>query len=226
MKKRYILVEFLIVFLLLVLPPLFVTKGHGLSQGGTFSPAVAFQLLIAVALYLQLAYLKKKEGGTSDTALPKNAVFIKSLFWFSITLGCLMLVFALMQAISLIVDKEALADPFMPDTDSVFAWLFIIFTVATGAFYEEVIYRQFIPDFLQKLVDSEKRKRLCFYGRELFALAVFAFAHRYLGWIPVLNSFICGIILRLCCRRTGSVVTGATAHFVYNTTLVAFYALS
>lgn len=220
MKKRYILFEFLLIFIFLVLPPLFVAKADGLSKAGNFSPYVITQLLIALALQAQFkVYFKRGED-------PSKAMIFKAAFWWSITLGCLMLIFALMQTLELFFEREALSRNHLPSITSFAGWFFLVFSVASAAFYEEVIYRQAIPELAAMVLDAQMEKRWVALSLEVLAIALFAFSHRYLGWIPVLNAFACGFVLRLCYRKTGSVWTGAAAHFVYNMTLITFSLLS
>ncbi|WP_407396967.1 CPBP family intramembrane glutamic endopeptidase [Treponema sp.] len=220
MKKRYILIEFLFILIFLALPPLFVTNGHGLSKAGSFSPAVLIQLAIAITLQLQYRF-QFQERMTSRAA----AIF-KIPFWWSITLGCLMLIFALMQTLTLFFEKEALSRNILPSLNSIVGWFFLVFTVTSAAFYEEVLYRMFIPEFLGRIMDSKMEKKLVYWTVEIFCVLIFALAHRYLGWISVFNAFACGSILRICFKKTSSVWTGAAAHFIYNMTLIIFSLLS
>ncbi|MCQ2240630.1 CPBP family intramembrane glutamic endopeptidase [Treponema sp.] len=220
MKKRYILSEFLLIFVFLILPPLFVSKGSGLSKAASFSPIVFIQLAIAAVLYIQYKL--------QFTDL-KNSMKIKIFkipFWWSITLGSLMLIFALMQTLELFLEKETLSRNLLPAINSPMGWFFLTFSVFTGAFYEEVLYRQFMPEFLLKIFESKAEKKWCLMAIEAFPLIIFALSHRYLGWIPVFNALACGSVLRLCYRKTFSVWTGMTAHFTYNMTLIVFSLLS
>lgn len=225
MKKRYIAIEFLLVLVFLVLPPLFVTKGYGLSKSTSLSLEVAVKILMTIAFYMQMKFLFSSGRDQSNNSHNKFSLLVRRLFWFSITLGILMLVFALMQALTFVTSGDSLAESFVPTITSIKAFAFVALTVGAGAFYEEVIYRQLIPEFLFELLGTLKNKKIAVVSCEAIALLLFAFAHRYLGWIAVLNSFLCGIILRLCFRKTGSAITGSLVHFTYNMTLVIFSSL-
>ena len=88
-----------------------------------------------------------------------------------------------------------------------------------GAFYEEVLYREFVPKTLYALLEGFSSDR----GRiaigiivESFAVLVFAAAHRYMGFFAVLNALLCAIALRNCYVKTGGAYTGTIVHFLYN----------
>ena len=218
MKKRYILIEFLLVLAFLAVPPVFVSHGTGLSQAGTFNASVLYQLLISVILFFQFLKLKPAEKS--------KAKIFRFLFHGTITLGILMIIFALMQSIELLFSNEEMkSQNFMPDVDGPLSILFLTLAVVCGAFYEEVLYRQFLPEFMALIAGEKINRKLVFYGTEFLALLLFAFAHRYQGWISVVNSFLCGTVLRLCYKKTSSVLPGAAAHAVYNLSLSLFYIL-
>ena len=218
MKKRYILIEFLLVLAFLAVPPVFVSHGTGLSQAGTLNASVLYQLLISVILFFQFLKLKPAEKS--------KAKIFRFLFHGTITLGILMIIFALMQSIELLFSNEEMkSQNFMPDVDGPLSILFFTLAVVCGAFYEEVLYRQFLPEFMALIAGEKINRKLVFYGTEFLALSLFAFAHRYQGWISVVNSFLCGTVLRLCYKKTSSVLPGATAHAVYNLSLSVFYIL-
>ena len=137
-----------------------------------------------------------------------------------------MIIFALMQSIELLFSNEEMkSQNFMPDVDGPLSILFFTLAVVCGAFYEEVLYRQFLPEFMALIAGEKINRKLVFYGTEFLALLLFAFAHRYQGWISVVNSFLCGTVLRLCYKKTSSVLPGAAAHAVYNLSLSVFYIL-
>lgn len=218
MKKRYILIEFLLVLAFLAVPPVFVSHGTGLSQAGTFNASVLYQLLISVILFFQFLKLKPAEKS--------KAKIFRFLFHGTITLGILMIIFALMQSIELLFSNEEMkSQNFIPDVDGPLSILFLTLAVVCGAFYEEVLYRQFLPEFMALIAGEKINRKLVFYGTEFLALLLFAFAHRYQGWISVVNSFLCGTVLRLCYKKTSSVLPGAAAHAVYNLSLSVFYIL-
>lgn len=200
------------------MPPLFVSKGQGLTKAGTFSFAPVFQFLMA--LILQVQFTRNIKNAVKNES--KNTLIFKTAFWWSITLGTLMLIFVFMQILTYFWGNDELSKNVLPSTNSVFSWIFIIFSVATAAFYEEIIYRQFMPEILKIIFFEKNKKKWISILIDFISLLIFAFSHRYLGWIAILNAFICGFILRLCYTKTNSIWTGAAAHFSYNMTLILF----
>ena len=93
--------------------------------------------------------------------------------------------------------------------------------LAAGAFYEEVLYREFLPE-TAILLGAGGRLRI---AAEVTVIAVFAFSHLYMGIPAVVNAALCGTVLRLCFVKTGSVAAGFLAHFTYNMLVMVFCAL-
>ena len=99
------------------------------------------------------------------------------------------------------------------------SWIFCILTFLFSAFYEEVIYRFFIPDSLilfasKKL--SSKAVSFCCVGSEIITALLFAAAHIYLGLFSVLNALAAHVILRLIYKKYGLLIPVFLAHFCYN----------
>ena len=214
MKKKYVFVQFALIFIFFILPPLFVSKGLPGAATGNFSPWVLIQLILALALEVehQLFF----EPNTHPLGI---AGVFKSLSWGTISLGLLMLVFALMQVL-------CMAFPFLADgsmslslPESPLRWLYVLLSLAVGAFYEEELYRQFLPYALTLFAEGKKGWHIF---TEIFCLLVFAFSHRYLGWGAVINACLCGLILRLCRIKSLSCYAGSAAHFSYNLIIYAF----
>jgi membrane protease YdiL (CAAX protease family) len=212
MKKQYLWGEFAVVFLFLVLPPLF-TKSSGSPVNYTFSLLLPAQAAIAFLLDFQ-EHLSSKETGRNQT-MERFSKKIQVLTWGAITFGGLMIVFALFQGLAFFFPKIA-SDSLLVDTVSpkkISEWIYCIIALAVGAYYEEVIYRQFLPKNGLMLWGTSKWKRSLI---ECISLLLFAFAHRYLGWAAVCNALCCGALLRLCYIKTNSVYTGSIVHFLYN----------
>lgn len=213
-------IELAAVFMVLILPPLLTTKGNGISKAAEFSPYVVIQFFTAAVLFYQNSRLSiKSNAGENKGKIP---AVIRNLFWFSMGLGSLMLVFACTQTLSLIFHLGITADPVPPglEVKHFYNWIFLFLAISTGAFYEEVLYRLFFPSFMHGIFD--KKNKILFYFVELISVLIFAFSHRYLGMISVLNAFFCGIILRLCLSRSKSLFPGFLAHFTYNISLIVF----
>ncbi|MBP5438495.1 MAG: CPBP family intramembrane metalloprotease [Treponema sp.] len=88
-----------------------------------------------------------------------------------------------------------------------------------GAFFEEVLYREFFPKTLYTLLDglsSDKMKLAVRIFVEASAVVIFAMAHRYMGIFAVANAALCAVALRNCYVKTDSAYTGTAVHFLYN----------
>lgn len=219
MKKKHLLIEFLLIFSFIVLPPVFASGGTPLS--GTIPVSAAAEFVIA--LFLQLQH-RQTNCSPEKTKKEKFGSAVRSLYWGAVCLGSMMIIFAAVQSLSLAVKAEPPQQNVLPfDAASISAWLCVLAVLAAGAFFEEVLYRQFLPEAVTELAGSTRTA--VSQGAELFSVAAFACAHRYLGWTAVLNASLCGAVLRICRKKTGSVCAGTAAHFAYNSTLVLFSVL-
>ena len=215
MKKRYILAEFLVIFVFLLIPPIFAVKGAYLS--GEFSFSVLAEFFIATILQFQFKIENKYK---KQSANEKFIFLVNSLKWSALTLGFLMMIFAAVHVFSFAFKiSSAQTGVLLKSPESFSSWIFLLFTLATGAFFEEVVYRQFVPESLISILGKWK------IPVEIFSVVIFALAHRYLGWISVCNAVFCGLVLRLCRIKTDSILPSFAAHFIYNLSLVIFSVL-
>ncbi|MGN0728280.1 CPBP family intramembrane glutamic endopeptidase [Treponema sp.] len=215
MKKRYILAEFLIVLAFLVVPPLFAEEGASLGNGISLS---VISELVAASL-LQIQHLSMKRS-CKPTPKEHFCFVVRSLKWGALTLGHMMLVFSAVQLISFAMRlSPSHSGVVLFHPEKISSWIFVAVTLAAGAFFEEVLYRQYLPETLATLLGERK------IPAEILSVLLFALAHRYLGWISVLNAVLCGAFLRLCRVKTGAVVSSAAAHFLYNLSLTVFSVL-
>ena len=118
---------------------------------------------------------------------------------------------------------------------SFFGWINFFFGVIFAAFFEEVIYRFYLPrafrEILQKRLTGKKKasekmfdnQRLSVFCEGL-ALLLFGLGHIYLGILGFLNALVCGAALRFCMIKTKSIWMTFGIHAVYNflSFLVAF----
>lgn len=223
MKKQYLVAEFAAVFLFLLLPPLFVNSGNSSANSFSFSPVIFAEGVIAFLLDFQFHYFDKNKN--QDKQRDKKLIsFAKYSSIFFITFGSLALVFAVFQLLSFLFPKitvGSLSSVTLPC--GFYEWCVCVFMLLTGAYYEEALYRLFLPECLYLIFGKSKNKVILF---EAVVILLFAFSHRYLGFIAVINAAICGTILRLCFVKTKSVYTGALAHFLYNIGMYILFAFS
>ncbi len=227
MKKEYLWAEFAAVFLLLLLPPLLATYGSGglpLVSAAEFSWTALMQLAVALALGLQSRRLFLGSSARQAVQLPGAAdspsfqKLITVLVWGPVSFGVLMLIAAFMWTLSLLLPGcfgSSLDVPIPPPG------LLLALNLAIGAYYEEVLYRLFLPESLRFLIPRQQFAL----PAELLSVVIFACSHRYLGVFSVLNAALCGSMLRICCRKTRGIATGALVHFLYNFLLVLWAAL-
>lgn len=215
MKKTYLLPEFLAVLVFLILPPLFSSPSGGkLDAQKFFYFPVFIELLIAVALEFQSAYIKKTEEPVKKTEL------FRLLFWIPLTTGLLFLALAANQTVRYVWGiAELKGELFTDDSVSGVNIGFLIFNFFCAAFYEEAVYRHFFSESLLTLLPGNRVVR---WSCETAAVLIFALSHRSGGIFSIVNAAVCGTVLRLCFVRTKSVTAGTAAHFIYNIVLLAF----
>lgn len=217
MKTKHLFLEFSIIFLIFVLPPIiFVSEPDPLAitRLSVFS---LVELLLCALILFQSHYLEK-DLPQNEKSKKKNSRFIKTLYWWALALGCLMIVYAAIETCSVIFSlKGDIRNPLK--IQGAKKWIITAANICISALYEETLYRKFIPD---SLIAFSEKKKISSIPAEFISVTIFAFSHRYMGIPAVINAAICGTILRICCRKTDSIRAGTIAHAVYNFTLVLF----
>lgn len=224
MKNKYLKVQFFIVLFLLVIPP--VLRGPGESAAG-FSPkirlGVVIQLATAAFLFLQNRISRRTED-ENERRKERLTVTFKTSYWWALTLGFLMILYALIELTCIILNlnQYIVRKPFFDNTPM--NWVCTVIILAVSAFYEETLYRQYLPETLMEIIPRKGKATAWF--SEILCVTMFALAHRYMGFVPVINALVSGAILRFSYKKTGSIYAGFIAHFTYNILLVVFAALS
>lgn len=99
-------------------------------------------------------------------------------------------------------------------------WIFCILSFVFSAFYEETVYRFFLPQVLIYITKNNGCNFLKKYAVpfliEFSVCLLFAFAHAYSGIPAVLNAAAAHAVLRLCYIKCGNIFAGWLAHFLYN----------
>ena len=217
MKKKYIIIEFIAIMIFLIIPPLLVNPGTTatIANNGKISPYIFLRLIIAIFLYYQQIYVIKKSQKEQNESFRKLILFCS---WSALCFGMLMVTQALMQALALVfpVDYQETVIELNPGG---FEYILVFFNLLAGAFYEEVIYREFLPETLL-LFSNDKKIPIVII--ECACVLIFAMSHRYLGILAVVNALLGGIILRNCRKKSSSIWAGTAAHFLYNAVLLLF----
>ena len=224
MKNKYLKVQFFIVLFFFFFPP--VLRGPGESEAG-FSPqirlGVVIQLASAVFLFFQNRISSRIED-ENERRKERLRVTFRTSYWWALTLGFLMIVYAFIELTCIILDlnQYMVRKPFFDNTPM--NWACTAFLLAVSAFYEETLYRQYIPETLMEIIP--KKGKATALVSEILSVTLFALAHRYMGFVPVINALISGAILRFSYKKTESIYAGFIAHFTYNALLVVLAALS
>lgn len=211
-KKRYIFIEILLVAAILAIPPIFAPKAEGIPCV-ELSPFIFVELAAALALKIQFDRMQWNSVPQEEIRKRKTELAFKTLYWWAICLAFLMFVYAVFQLAAFFFHEEQSKFSAENMNPLVF-WGISILNLAIASFYEEVLYRQFLPESLLFVTDSWKKGGIVI--SESVALILFSGAHLYLGPAAALNSLICGAILRFTFRKSRSVWAGTIAHFFYN----------
>ena len=110
--------------------------------------------------------------------------------------------------------------PAAPHTFPQYSLCILIFIFS--AFYEEILYRMYLPAVLSKFLNLNFSTRVSASTGEILSIVVFAFSHRYLGYYAVLNAAAAALFLRICYKKSGSIFPGTAAHFLYNIMMLSF----
>ncbi len=212
MKTKYLFLEFSIIFIFLVIPPLFQgpTDGNSvnIANGGRFSLMIAVQGLISAALICQDSRTPfLDESGR----VRKFSTGLSFLIWTPISLGLAMLSQAAFTGLSMLTGTEGSPIPVFPESPG--QWTVYFLNLSIGVLFEEAIYRLFLPDALVSLTGGRKKLRIpC----EAACIAIFALSHRYMGIMAVMNAAVCGTIFRIARIRSGRIWAPTAAHLIYN----------
>ena len=99
-------------------------------------------------------------------------------------------------------------------------WASFACAVLMSSFFEETVYRFFIPDGLQVLFNGKFIPLT-----EICALLFFSLGHRYLGIPGVLNAVLSGAVLRLLFVKTRSIWINTLVHAFYNSAVYLMAAM-
>ena len=218
------LLQFSLILLIFVIPPLFVNFSDNLTiDFSKFNFFIIPSLLLALFLYFQERMQKKSEfqgqNGAKKTLLWLAADFSAHYF---LTFGLLALCAALFELAALALKIPAMENVILPA--NFLEFLCCVFLLCSSAFYEECLYRLYLPKALGTIARSKNHPAL-FWLAEAAAVLLFAFSHRYQGMLALFNALICGIILRASFVKSKSLWPPFVAHFTYNAAALLFHAL-
>ncbi len=196
--------DFFLIFVFFAIPPVLN------NSQPSFSPAMPLlSLIVYVALSIYIL-IKNKFGKTDFRSFSVVTSF---------ALLCMLLLNAKIWDLATILFSESQSEVTKTISEGFLENAYIVFSLFVSALYEELLFRQFLPEGALRAVNT-KIARIC---TEIAVVMIFALGHRYLGIWAVLNAFTAGCILRFFCIRTGSFISGFVAHFVYN--VIVFFLL-
>ncbi len=205
-----------LVLLILIIPPLF-TINTNVSFFSEWNFPVQQLILFLIALLIYIFFIGVKKF---------SRIQILYNIFYSVFFLCVIFSFSLfVKFISTFFINDV--DYNVVHPQNFVEVIFCILNFFFSAFYEETIYRIAFPKFLQlylmmivsKICKNEiscRKSMIINYSCEVLAILVFAFSHFYLGIFSVINAAFAQVVLRLCYKKTNSVLAGTTTHFVYN----------
>jgi membrane protease YdiL (CAAX protease family) len=206
---------FCFIFYLVILPPLSVQSvASEIFSTWSFPFQQLFNAYIAAIIFC-FFYIKKGQNQKRNRTEKQITFFIDSGYTL-ITFGSLCIIAVGTELFFHFKGFQSQVVPVRPS--SVTQYFFCILGFASASFFEEVLYRLYLPDMLFRYIShipllSARSSKII---SESTAVILFAFSHRYLGAPSVVNAALACIILRICCIKSGSVWTNTAAHFTYN----------
>lgn len=224
MQKRFFSTEFFIILLFFVMPPIIFPQ----TTGDEYVMEIPYTVFILAALSFCLWWQIKAEKNIQTPSQTSRLRVLMNQGHCLVTFGTLLVTaggIELICRLSPVTQNKPHLLP--PETFS--GWLNVIFGTLCAAFYEEVLYRVYLPDAMKRIfvhrkggssfqseVPQTTKKDLRSFALESAAVILFALAHRYVGWISVLNALIAGTVLRRCYIKTASLLSCFIAHTLYN----------
>lgn len=221
------LLQFSLILLIFVCPPLFVNYSDNLAVDfSKFSFFALISLILALFLYFQDRRERFSQGNPvqdNKKTIWKAAAFTSQYF---LTFGFLVVGAVLFELLGLAIKAKSLENVILPST--FLQGLYCAFTLAAAAFYEECLYRLYLPKALKKILvltrAGKKFEAVLNFLAEGAAVLLFAFAHRYQGLLALLNALLAGVILRLAFVKSKSLWPAYLAHLSFNAAALLFYA--
>ena len=218
------IIELFVILALLIIPPFFSTPVPKL-----IIPFFSWKDILIFGIIAFYCYIRIKDEKNKDTSFnnfksnfeknnkDKKSFVLKNILLSFFFLGFLFLNGFFWQWISNSQTEKVCF------YNSILWYFFQIFGIFVYAFYEETMYRYFLPFSIGKnlelLTKTENPQKWIFILSEILALLLFSFGHIYMGIFAVLNAFFAGIALRFLIWKSKSVFPSTIIHFIYNLVL-------
>ncbi len=148
MKKHILFLEILAIGIFLVTPPLLAKTGSTSVDITKFSNLILIEL--CTAFLLEFQYREAFKIKNNEIKLKK---IVRNLKWNAISLSFLMIIYAALEAVQIFFIKTPQIQNASMIPQNFSGWIFLISNLSASAFFEEEIYRQFLPQSLIFLTD-------------------------------------------------------------------------
>ena len=210
MKNYNILINFFVFFVIFIfyaLPPIFFIS----------EPVTQINFpLNSLILFIFSAFLYYFTNQFFLQISKKNIPVLKLIFS---SVLCFIFIFLLGMIFNFLATIFKIKDEYSLIPQNLKEYFFVILTFSFSAFFEEVMYRFFIPEELSFFLQIKFSAKIAFLISESLTLLIFALSHRYRGLFAILNAAIAHVILRFFYKRTKNIAVTSSAHFFYNTIL-------
>jgi membrane protease YdiL (CAAX protease family) len=196
--KKIFALKYFIIISALAIPPCFRTGGDLPLLSYSWHLPILCLIFVVNFLFTKKVFFPKRE---------RRKLFSSLL----LCLGCLSMMLLFCVVVTKLSNPPSMELPRIKGMGNIVAF---VFSVAGYAFFEEFLYRLFIFEGGLFLLGEEGRGKKI--GCFLFALGLFAAAHRYMGLGAVVNAFISGALLQLLYLKTGRIEMPCLTHCAYN----------
>lgn len=241
MKKHTYAIEILVIFLVFILPPLLFSRPQGQVFKPVYGWMQYALFACGIGLFwygrkTEEKSVNRKSDGDSgvvgagsvdfaggapqyvpeiDSKVTGGKIF-PSLFLipacFLVSFGFLCLISSLVQAGAGLFGAGKTITVLPPA--GFFEWSNFFIGTVLAAFFEEVLFRYFLPDRAEKLFEGKGRfLRFCW---EYLVIFLFAESHRHAGSAAVANAFFSAIVLRVTFLKCRNVFVVTVSHALYN----------
>ena len=235
---------FIAALCLFVIPPLFA----GAAPTRAFS---AWTFPFKPLCYALFAFVLVRFSFPPSARVKGDAFRFVRTGWAIASFGALCVIASAVELAVRFSGGKANLSPALPS--SIPETFFCIANFACASFYEEAVYRLYLPETLRMILKEgllkskkddlktkkersagidtahenaapEKSAEIAELISETLSVIAFALSHRYLGLPAIANAFFAGIVLRICCKKSKTLWTNTVSHFAYNMLSLVLFA--
>ena len=197
-----------LMYIFYIVPPLLISPGEASSLSFSVFP---FQALLSFIIFLTI-YILSEHKKTSR---------FEYIFCFLTSFGLILTVQGVLQLVPHLFGIETKSSVEFSKPEGI-EWLFLSLSFIFQGFNEEFLYRFFLPEslnFAVKKIFTGKNINISLLLAvlvEAISALIFAFSHRYLGFLAVVNAGLAHLILRFFYKKCERLEVTAAAHILYN----------